>query len=114
MARTIIRHLYVVAVAIVLAACGSDSASDAGASSSAASVTLEWDPNTETDLAGYKIYSATMPGAYQAPIATVPANATMYVVNGLQSGTTNFFVVTAFNASSSESAFSNEVSKTVF
>jgi hypothetical protein len=78
------------------------------------SATLTWDPNTETDLAGYKVYRATASGAYGAPIATLTGNVTNYGAMGLQVGTTYFFVVTAYDTAGNESLHSNEVSKSIF
>ena len=79
---------------------------------SSASVTLAWNPNTEPDLAGYKVYEATSPGSYGAAIATLPAKATSFVVTGLQPGATYFFVITAFDTSGNESARSPELRAT--
>jgi hypothetical protein len=73
---------------------------------------LSWDVNSAPDLEGYKIYLATTSGGYGAPIATLSMNITSYTVTGLETGTTYFFVVTAYNSSGAESSFSNEVSKT--
>ena len=84
---------------------------NAPASSSA---TLNWNANTESDLAGYKVYRATASGAYGAPIATLTGNITSYVANSLQVGTTYFFVVTAYDNAGNESPVSNEVSKSIF
>jgi hypothetical protein len=81
---------------------------------SSSSATLTWNANTESDLAGYKIYRATASGAYGAPIATIPAGTVTYAASGLQAGTTYFFVVTAYDSAGNESAFSNEVSKSIF
>ena len=78
------------------------------------SVTLTWNANTESDLAGYKIYRATTSGGYGAPIATVQGNITTYIATGLQSGTTYFFVITAYGSAGNESLRSNEVSKSIF
>ncbi len=78
------------------------------------SVTLTWNGNTEKDLAGYKVYRATSSGAYGAPIAAIPGNTTSYTATGLQFGTTYFFVVTAYDIAGNESAYSNEVSKSIF
>jgi fibronectin type 3 domain-containing protein len=75
--------------------------------------TLLWEASEGSDLAGYKIYQATAPGAYGEPIATVPMNVTSYTVPGLASGTTYFFTVTAYNTDGAESSFSREVSKTI-
>ena len=78
------------------------------------SVTLTWTANTESDLAGYKVYRATSSGAYGAPIATLPGNITSYIATGLQSGTTYFFVITSYDSAGNESARSTEVSKSIF
>ncbi|MBS0184052.1 MAG: fibronectin type III domain-containing protein [Nitrospira sp.] len=82
--------------------------------SSSSSVTLTWNANTERDLAGYRVYRATSSGTYGAPIATIQGNMPNYIATGLQFGTTYFFVVTAFDIAGNESAYSNEVSKSIF
>lgn len=69
---------------------------------------LSWDANTESDLAGYKVYFGTAPGTYGSPIDA--GNQTTYTVTGLGTGTF-YFVVTAYNTSGAESNPSNEVSK---
>ena len=74
----------------------------------AANAVLSWDPNTETDLAGYKVYYGTASGSYGAPIDV--GNQTSYAVAGLN-GPTYYFAVTAYNTSGTESAYSTEVSK---
>ena len=78
------------------------------------SADLTWNANTESDLAGYKVYRATASGAYGAPVATLTGNVTNYVATGLQVGTTYFFVVTAYDTAGNESSISNEVSKSIF
>jgi hypothetical protein len=75
------------------------------------SVTLTWNQNSESDLAGYKVYRSTTPGVYGAPIATLQGNVATYQATGLQAGTTYYFVVTAYDSSGNESGFSNEVSR---
>jgi fibronectin type 3 domain-containing protein len=126
MATRVLRHLVFLATTAMLAACGSgggDSSGNVGASPSAnpvavqstasqstASLTLEWNANTELDLAGYRVYRATSSGEYGAAIATVPANATSYVVSGLQPGVIYFFVITAYDTAGNESIRSAEVS----
>ncbi len=75
---------------------------------------LTWNANTESDLAGYKVYRrATSTGTYGAPIATIPAGTVTYQALGLTVGTTYWFTVTAYDAAGNESSFSNEVSKSV-
>ena len=81
---------------------------------SSSSVTLTWNANTEKDLAGYRVYRATSSGTYGAPIATIQGNTTSYVATELKLGLTYFFVVTAFDIAGNESAYSNEVSRSVF
>jgi hypothetical protein len=84
-------------------------------------VTLAWDANRETDLAGYKIYYGTVQGGpYDgsgssdggSPI-TVPLNdlsnlvSPEFTVHGLPDAT-YYFVVTAYNGEGFESGYSNE------
>ena len=76
-----------------------------------AQVTLTWDPNTETDLAGYDIYYGTSSGNYQSK--TDVGNVTTYTVNGLTVGVTYYLAATAYNTQGLESSFSNEVAYTV-
>jgi hypothetical protein len=71
-------------------------------------ITLVWDPNTEPNLAGYKVYVGTASGVYSTPIDV--GNVTSYVVPGLTAGTLYYFVVSAYDLSSNESGRSNEVS----
>jgi hypothetical protein len=116
MAKRLPPLLVFLAMTVMLAACGSggDSGSTGTSSSppaqSTASLTLEWNANTEPDLAGYKIYGATKSGAYGAPVGTVPAGATSFMATGLQPGVTYFFVITAFDKAGNESPKSTEVS----
>jgi hypothetical protein len=75
-------------------------------------VTLEWDANTEPNLAGYRIYVGTASGSY----GTIPIEAglaTTCTVGKLTNGRTYYFVATAFDTSGVESGRSNEVSCTV-
>ena len=76
----------------------------------AADIQLAWDPNSETNLAGYKVYYGLAPGNYSVAINL--GNQTTYTVTGLAVGT-YYFVVTAYNTSGLESDASNEVSATI-
>lgn len=84
----------------------------------AVSVTLQWDPNTETDLAGYNVYyssaSSSPPfsgtGALEGASPLDARNQTAAVISGLDPGKTYYFAVTAYNKSGAESAYSNIVS----
>src|SRR5439155_2481946 len=75
----------------------------APALSSAAQVTLAWDPNTETDLAGYKLYSGPSTGLY--PFGGVVVNLTTYRLSGLLEGGPYFFPATAYNLNVGEVGF---------
>jgi hypothetical protein len=71
---------------------------------------LIWDANTETDLAGYKVYYGTTTRTYGAPIPL--GKVTTYTFTGLPPGT-YYFAVTAVNNATLESGYSNEVSTTI-
>ena len=75
-------------------------------------LTLTWDANTESDLAGYKVYRSTTSGTYGAPIVAIQGNVTTYQATNLTIGQTYYFVVTAYDTSGNESDFSNEASGT--
>lgn len=77
-------------------------------------IRLEWDANSETDLAGYKIYWGTASRGYGSPTPMPGApSLPTYSVKSLTLGTRYYFAVTAYNASGIESEFSNEVSAIV-
>lgn len=107
-------HLFGICVFLfVTTACASPDPAPLNTGPTNGTASLSWDTSEESDLAGHKVYQATAPGAYGAPIATVPMNITNYTVTGLESGTTYFFTVTAYKSNGAESSFSNEVSKTI-
>jgi hypothetical protein len=74
------------------------------------SVTLAWDPNSEPDLAGYRLYYGTASRSYYRTVEV--AGGTSVPVADLDPGTTYYFAVTAYNTAGLESDFSNEVSHT--
>ena len=80
----------------------------------AGTASLTWNANSETDLAGYKVYQGTASGGYGAPVAIIPATSTGYIATGLQTGTTYFFVITSYDNAGNESLLSNEVSRSIF
>jgi hypothetical protein len=80
--------------------------------SRAASVTLQWNPNPELDIAFYRVYvgiqsikAGNPPLPLDPPLKT---NETSYRVEGLDYLTTYYFVVTATNEAGLESGYSNE------
>src|SRR5436190_1454855 len=75
------------------------------------SATLAWDAVTAANLSGYRIYYGTAPGTYlqSAGQGLNVGNVTTYTVTGLSSGTRYYFAVVAYDTSSNESTYSNEV-----
>src|SRR6266568_3738831 len=75
------------------------------------SVTLAWDPSTDTNVVSYTVYYGTASGAYANSLSAGPS--TTATVTGLLAGTTYFFAATAVNSTGLESPFSNETSYSV-
>jgi len=73
----------------------------------AASVQLQWDPNVETDLAGYKVYYGTDTAPLTSSVPVDVQNQTDTIISGLDPGTSYSFAVTAYNDAGLESSFSN-------
>ena len=68
---------------------------------------INWYPNTENDLLGYKVYYGTSSGNYTT--VRDAGNVNSYTVSGLSEGVEYFFVVTAYDTAYNESSFSIEV-----
>lgn len=81
-------------------------------SASTGTATLSWTANTDTDLAGYKVYVGTQSGVYGAPVTL--GKVTTYQISNLTLGTTYFFSITAYDSAGNESLHSGEVSKSIF
>jgi len=73
----------------------------------AAEVQLAWDPNSEPDLAGYRISYGTVSGIYTTTLDV--GNTTSCTVHGLQDGIRFYFAATAYDLAQNESGYSNEV-----
>uniref|UniRef100_A0A7C2K5C7 Fibronectin type-III domain-containing protein n=1 Tax=candidate division WOR-3 bacterium TaxID=2052148 RepID=A0A7C2K5C7_UNCW3 len=69
-------------------------------------VYLYWNPNTEKDLAGYRVYRNTSPSGYFKMIAEVKEN--FYVDRDVENGITYFYAVSAFDSAGNESELSEE------
>ncbi len=78
----------------------------------AGTISLTWSANTETDLAGYRVYVGTQSGVYGPPISV--GNVTAYQLNNLAMNTTYFVSVTAVDTANNESPHSAEVSKSLY
>jgi len=77
----------------------------------AGQVSLAWDPNTEPNLSGYKVYVGEASGVYLSNVDA--GNSSTYTVTGLVEGRVYYFVVTAYDSGGNQSLFSNEVSALV-
>ena len=73
--------------------------------------TLQWDPSTDPNVTGYKVYYGTISHDYTNVV--VVGNVLTTIISGLQPGTTYYFAVTAYDAFGTESDFSNEMLYTV-
>ncbi len=86
-------------------------------------VNLAWNPNSESDLAGYKIYYGNSSGNYNTNIDV--GNQTSYSITpegtgegsltniGLIEGQIYYFALTAYDTSDNESGYSTEAVYTV-
>ena len=102
-----IRRIWILGFEIVVCIIIGVIASDA----MAAQATLAWDPNAESDLAGYRIHYGTASGSYS--VHTGVQKVTTYTVTGLTEGQTYYFAATAYDSSGNESGYSNQVSYAV-
>ncbi len=97
-----LRGLFLRGSILILCALFTPSAVHAG------EVHLAWDPNTEPDLAGYRVYYGSGSRNYDHVMDV--GNCTSCMVTGLEQGRTYYFAATAVNTANVESDFSNEVS----
>ncbi|GJL64051.1 MAG: hypothetical protein NPIRA04_27050 [Nitrospirales bacterium] len=72
------------------------------------SIKVQWSANSESDLAGYRVYQGTSPGSYS--IYFDVGNTTVYEPQSLEAGLTYYFAITAYDAVGNESSPSTEVS----
>ena len=76
-----------------------------------AEVTLAWDRNGETDIAGYRVYYGTLSGHY--PFMKDARSNTSCTIYNLEAGKTYYFAATAYDFTGNESGFSAEIPYTV-
>lgn len=77
----------------------------------AAQSTLAWNAVTEPGVAGYKLHYGTVSGNYTQSVDA--GTMTSCTVNDLIEGKTYYFAATSYDSKGNQSAYSNEVSKTV-
>lgn len=84
--------------------------------SQAGQVVFEWDANSESDLAGYRLYQTSSPGGYvfgeANAVGVIPAGTETFTLTMNVDGTF-FWVVTAYDTADNESGPSNEVTTEV-
>lgn len=100
--------------ALLLAGCG-DSEPPAveravAPNTATAVVTLTWDANTETDIAGYRAFAGTQSRVYSIQVDVVEPRA---VFMELLAGQKYFFAAKAYNINGIESELSDEISYVV-
>jgi hypothetical protein len=72
-------------------------------------VWLNWLPNTEEDVAGYRIYEGPCASGPECPYTFIGmTTGTSYSINGLANGVTRFFAVAAVDYAGNESELSYE------
>ena len=73
-------------------------------------ITLNWIPNTDPDLGGYKIFYKTGSSSepYGSPIS-VPKTSTSYTLQGFNGALTYFFVIESYNSNNEIIDTSNEL-----
>ena len=104
----------VVGCMMLIVACtgGGDGGDSTPSTAATASVTFQWDPVADSDLAGYRVYQSTSSTSLGTRIKdNIPPSTTSYQAVNLTKGTTYYFVVKAFDTSGNESSASNQISK---
>lgn len=74
------------------------------------SIGLTWSPNSEADLAGYRVYQGTQPDQFDKLIEA--GLSTTVVIDDLSPGTTYYWFVVAYNTANLQSLPSNIVTIT--
>jgi hypothetical protein len=75
-------------------------------------INFAWDANTETDLAGYKLYCGTVTGGPYTFVKTVAAPG-LTTSNDFTTDGTRYCVLTAYDTAGNESGYSNQVTVVV-
>jgi hypothetical protein len=78
---------------------------------SSAQLSLAWDPNSESDINGYRIYYGTVSNNYSHMIDV--GSQTSCTLNDLVPGETYYIAATAYDTLGNESTFSEEIAYTV-
>jgi hypothetical protein len=77
------------------------------------SVSLTWSASTSASIAGYNVYRSTTSGGPYTQLNTSLVTTTSYTDASVVAGQTYYYVTTAVNTSSEQSAYSNQAQATV-
>jgi hypothetical protein len=77
------------------------------------SSTLNWVASTSSNVTGYNIYRGTASGGPYTRVNSTLVAAVTYTDGTVQAGQTYFYVVTAVDSNSNESAYSNQAQATI-
>lgn len=77
----------------------------------AQSIVVTWNANTDSDLAGYKVYYGTTASGTYGTVIDV-GNVLTYTISNVPEKTTYYVAITAYDTSANESAKSTEASVT--
>ena len=70
------------------------------------SIQLSWNANPESDIAGYKVYYDTDQAGYPYATSVDAGDVTSHTLSGLNTGTTYYLAVTAYDSDGNESVHS--------
>jgi hypothetical protein len=85
----------------------------AGVSSTAHSVTLNWEASSSSNVIGYYVYRSTVSGGSYTRLTSSLVAALKYTDGAVSAGETYYYVVTAVNAGGTQSGYSGQVSATI-
>ena len=77
-------------------------------------VSLSWNANAESNIAGYKIYAGRTTGTYTASGSPVDVGNSIEGTFTINDYGFWFFAITAYNTALEESGFSSETSRSYF
>lgn len=99
---------------LTISGCAGVATQNTGVSAvaTAHSVTLFWNPSTSV-VAGYNVYRSLQSGAFYTLLTTTVVSGTSFEDLAIEKGKTYYYVVTAVDAESRESGYSNEVFATI-
>ena len=89
---------YFLVIAIIISFCNS---------AYSFQITLSWDPNTEFNLAGYKVYYGTASRNYAFSVDV--GEYAEVTISGLEPGKRYYFAATAYDLDGNESNLSDEI-----